>query len=562
MPEFQQTLACGVNEAEHRLVLDEDEFEDYTAFLERAEKRALPTLKNMKLEFTESSDGPITEYVLDGWLMADVHRFFKALTVAINRTPKVDEAYPLLEDLWEGIYNTARPKTPQNMARWENPRQNVIVILLDSLRADHVGCYGNDWIKTPVMDKLAANGFKFSKARIHNNPTLPMRLDAFTGRFGLRSMRWGPVPANYVTMAELLGEQQVSTALITDTPHMRSNRGFTSGFDHIDFIRGHEADLHIIDPRIKVDVDAFHKEDPKRVRDSAGTREQTEQILLNCHGWKSDEDSFVAQCVKSAIDWLKGRQKGEQFMLWLDSFDPHEPWNPMPPFDTMYTDKDYKGQQIIQPIAGTIDYLEDDELNNIKKLYAGKVSQCDKWVGILLKALEEMGLAENTSIIFTSDHGEPFGEHGFVRKAEPRHYAEETDIPLIIRQPNGVGAGKSSDALTMPPDLFPTIFELLGLEPPAFAQGKSLVPVTKGEASEVWPCTISGKYDRDERIEAADGKVLLRMFKDAAGNPVGEDHLFDLNADPTEKKNIIADHPEEAERLKKLSEEFWKEVSE
>jgi arylsulfatase A-like enzyme len=247
---------------------------------------------------------------------------------------------------------------------------------------------------------------------------------------------------------------------------------------------------------------------------------------------------MIAQVVKESIKWIEMQDRKDNLFLWMDAFDPHEPWDPMPPFDTMYLDPGYKGTLITQPIPGrTKDYLNEDEIKCVRSLYAGKVSQCDKWVGVLLDFLKAQNLMDNTLIILNSDHGEPLGEHGYMRKAFPTPYIEETQVPLLIRHPEKTGAGKSFDAFVNTPDLMPTILDFLKVKGPRM-HGQSLLPIMKGEKTSIRDFAISGYYNKSWKImdkKWAFTKYLAKGY---------EDELFNRVKDRAEMHNVIADHPE------------------
>ncbi|GIX08124.1 MAG: hypothetical protein KatS3mg115_2527 [Candidatus Poribacteria bacterium] len=151
----------------------------------------------------------------------------------------------------------------------------------------------------------------------------------------------------------------------------------------------------------------------------------------------------------------------------MDYFDPHEPWDPPEPYWSMYRDPNYSGQDLIDPVPGPVEgYLTPEEVERVKSLYAGEVTFVDKWIGVLLEAISSLGLDENTLIMHLSDHGEPFGEHGIIRKARPWAYWELVEIPWIVRLPGGEHGGQRIDAIVQPRDLMPTVLDALGIREP------------------------------------------------------------------------------------------------
>jgi arylsulfatase A-like enzyme len=210
----------------------------------------------------------------------------------------------------------------------------------------------------------------------------------------------------------------------------------------------------------------------------------------------------------------------------------------------MYTDPNYKGKDIIHPIPGNVEgYLTPEELNHIKKLYAGKVTLCDRWVGFFLDEIRRMGLYDNTMIVYTSDHGEPFGEHGYIKKSEPGLYDELVRIPLIIRHPQGVGAGKRFDALVETPEIFATIVDFLKVGKPPRIHGENLLPIMGGQAEKIRDYAYMGYFKRTWRVSDKKWSFVLSLEK---GRP---NELYNLQEDPEEKRNLAEKEKSKAMEL-------------
>lgn len=411
---------------------------------------------------------------------------------------------------------------------------NVIVIINDSLRWDYLGCYGNDWIKTPNLDNLASESAVFDYCYPEGLPTVPTRTTFFTGRFTFPFRGWQRLEPADVLLAEVLWNKGYHSAMITDVYHLhKPSMAFERGFDYIKHIRGHEGDPWMMDESIEVEVERYYKGDG---RDKA-VKAQLIQYLRNVHHWKCEEDTFVAQVCKEGIRWLEEQPMRDNLFLWVDCFDPHEPWDPPSPYNRMYTDPNYDGKDIIHPIPGLVDgYLTAEELHHIKMLYAGKVTLCDHWVGVFLEKVKEMGFFDNSLIIFTTDHGEPFGEHGYIKKAMPGLYEELVHIPLMIRHPDGLGSGKRFDTMVETTEIFPTILDFFHVRQPPRIHGQSLLPLMAGEVKSIRDYAYMGHFKRNWRISNQEWTFILNFDKDK-GN-----ELYNRRDDPGEQKNLIGDN--------------------
>jgi len=454
---------------------------------------------------------------------------------------------------------------------------NVIVLVADSLRVDHLGCYGST-VQTPNLDRLASEGVLLTQAYAENLPTLPCRTAWWTGRHLFTQRGWQPfAPSDYL-LAEVLWDKGYTSALITDVYHMHKpvyNCG--RGFDTVQWIRGQEYDPWIVDPQTKVDTTRFHR---LRGDDSDTLWEpRFEQYLRNVSWYRQEEDYSVARVIQAAVDWLERitkRQKDHLF-LWVDCFDPHEPWDPPSPYREMY-DPDYEGQTLIDPVPGPIDgYMTPEELRHTLALYAGEVTFVDKWIGVLLDRIRELGLYDNSLIMFTSDHGEPFGEHGIVRKAQPWGYEELAHVPWLIRHPDGLGAGQHIGGFVQPPDMMPTILEALGfvdelqLEFTApvrltFPQdmvvnrrtvqlhGHSLLPLLVGQTDAVRDFAVTAHYRRQWALRTQDWTYMHNLD---ARPP----ELYHRPTDLQEQHNVAPAHPEVVDQLELTLRRFVDEIN-
>jgi arylsulfatase A-like enzyme len=429
---------------------------------------------------------------------------------------------------------------------------NVVVIIADSLRQDHLGCYGNQWISTPNLDALARESLICEHSYPENVPTIPTRLSWWTGKYGFANRHWSPLRTDDVVLPEVLWDQDVKTALVTDVYHMhKPGMGFGRGFDDVRFIRGQEYDPYVTGIDVDVDASPFHHL-PAGADNIDGWRDNYEQYLRNQSRIHDEDDTYIAQTTREAMNWIERRRADEPFFLWLDCFDPHEPWDPPEPYWSMYKDSSYTGAELIDPVPGLVqDVISHDELIRTGQLYAAEVSLVDAWVGKLTDRLRETGLYDDTLIVFTTDHGEPFGDHGIVRKCRPWLHEELVRTPMLIRTPGGKRAGERTNALMQAPDLMPTILEAFGVEPPVGVQGVSWWPLLNGETDTLHPFACTGARTAMGPSEWSirdQNWSLLLPFTEVEGDRYRGTQLYDRNADQYEQTNLLGENSQPEHR--------------
>jgi len=427
---------------------------------------------------------------------------------------------------------------------------NVVVVVIDSLRVDHVGAYGNTWIRTPHLDEFANSACVFDQAYAEGLNTIPVRTAWFTGRFTFPRRPWMPLTFSDVALAEVLTFKGYNCALIGDCyQYHKPKYNLQRGFEYVEWIRGQEFDKWIVDESIDVEegVERHFKAHPGAPEQSARWRELFKQYLRNVSGRKTEEDYSPARVSLAAQDWLERQKRRDNLFLWAEFFDPHEPWDPPQKYRDLY-EKDYRGQDIIDPVGGEIEgYLTREELAHCKALYAGEVTLVDHWVGKLYEKVAELGMEDNTLLIYMADHGHPLGDHGYMKKVRRYLHNELVRIPLMIRHPDGIGAGERREAITETPDVMPTVLDFLGVEAPDTVDGESLLPIVKSERKKIRDYAYCGHHGSTWAIKNADWSLMLYLKEDVDGKSGVE--LFDLKADPNELENVVEKHPEVARGL-------------
>jgi arylsulfatase A-like enzyme len=369
---------------------------------------------------------------------------------------------------------------------------NIIVVIIDTLRYDYIGALGNTWIKTPHLDSLAAKSWIFDRSFSASYPTIPHRTDVITGKYGSPIFPWKPLRFDHVTFPELLAGQGYATQLIHDTPHLvNGGHNFDWPFHAWTPVRGAEVDRPWIDDagwalenttRDPL-FDAIDEEElPKRYWLS--------YVRSNRHRRKH-EDWNAAKLFLTASQWLKENATRSRFLLWVDSFDPHEPWDVPPEYAVLYDrDKDWDG--LIDPrshFGRNNPDLSEAARERIKALYAAKVSWVDHWLGAFLETFEQTGVAKNTALLLTADHGTQVGEWGSFGKGFPIK-EQEGHTPFMVYVPEG-GAGRC-EAFMQPQDVFATVLSLAGVKVPEGLDGRDALAIAKGTGDRERQIALSG----------------------------------------------------------------------
>ena len=420
---------------------------------------------------------------------------------------------------------------------------NVVCIVADSLRKDHVGHYGADRVATPNIDALAEDGVAFTNALPEALPTVPIRTSLFTGRRTLPYRGWQPLEEEDVTVPELLRQHGYVTALVTDTHHFaKPAMNFHRGFDTWRWVRGQEADPYRSAPAA-VDLEPY----TKPAMEGSFSESLLEQYLRNTHDRDDADESqfFAARVAGEAGAWLERNRDNDSFFLWVDFFDPHEPWDPPASYRGRHTDPDYEGPDLVHPKYGSVDWMTDKELDHVRGRYAEEVEFVDAQIGRVLDRLRGLGLYDETLVVFLADHGHPHGDHGSTMKTADNLYAELVDIPLVVKPPVSVDAAVDTvEAPVRTDDVPVTVLDALGLSGEADTMtGESLLPFVHGERIDGREAVVTGYHGGGHRV-VRDGRWSLLVRPDSA------DELYDRDRDPGETTDQIGDRPEVADRLR------------
>ena len=427
---------------------------------------------------------------------------------------------------------------------------NVILIVLDSLRKDHVGAYGNDRIRTPNLDALSRESLRFTQAYPESIPTLPARRAIHTGLRTWPFRNWNPpvgetfmpagwqrIPEEQTTLSEILWGRGFSTVLFADTQHLfKASMNFQRGFNVYDWIRGQERDRYR--PTMRVSQERVEK--MVLPGNSESMVDKARQYLANTANRQTEKDWFAPQVFTMASEFLETAHQGEPFFLMVDNYDPHEPWDPPEEYVSLYDDG-YDGPEPTVPEYSDAGWIGERELERMRALYAGEVTMTDRWLGHFLDKMEELKLLDNTLLIVLSDHGVALGEHNATGKPFWALWPELTDITFFIRHPEGQGAGQTSDYYASTHDVAPTVLGFLGIEPQKPMEGQDLsVLFDGGEPEERAHFTLG----YDEYVWTRDDRYVMVSRNDGTGAK-----LYDLRTDPGMNSDIAGEHPDIVRRM-------------
>jgi arylsulfatase len=378
-------------------------------------------------------------------------------------------------------------------------------VSIDSLRHDHLGCYGYARDTSPHIDQLAAEGVRFTNALSPTSWTLPAHMTLLTGlppeRHGV-NVDGRRLQKEVLTFAEVLREAGWATAGFVSGPYLHSSYGFAQGFGRYD-------DATFVSP------------------DVLSHRAVTSPGL-----------------VQLVIGWLREWRRAEAsapFFVFLHMWDVHYDFIPPAPFDEMF-DPDYEGDVTADLFSRSRDIhpgMERRDLDHVIALYDGEIRYTDFHLGELLDHLAEQGLLDATIVLVTADHGEEFFEHG--EKGHGRNlYGETVRVPLVARWPAKISPGGVVDQLVTLEDVPRTLLSLLGIPaaPELARWGRDLSPLLDGPAGSVPRRAAFGDLHGQLAYLRTDSHKFISTL-------VGQrrEELYDLRSDPAERRNLLEARP-------------------
>jgi arylsulfatase A-like enzyme len=409
-------------------------------------------------------------------------------------------------------------------------RPNVLLIVADTLGAAYLGAFGGASGVSPHIDALLSDGYSFRRAYAQYANTLVSHASLFTALYPLHHGVYPGQPARWLeeSLVAHFARAGYRTAAFTEGAFVSANFGFAAGFD-------------------AYDDGAIGLEDQMR--------------------------GGAARTFSRAADWLERFGRNGRFFLFVHTYEVHSPYLPegedslhiardLTPDDDRLLSREFQSARMLEHNSGR-QRLEERDLARLAALHAAEIHSLDRLLGDFLGQLDALGLADDTLLVFSSDHGDQFGEHGKVGHGETLHN-RVLHVPLGLRWPGVVPRG-SSEVPVQLVDVMPTLLDLAGIEPAQELDGRSLAPILRAEkAPEVraafseqrsarGECALLGLPERCrlDRISVQTQRFKLVESKLPAGS-----QLYDLREDPLERDDVAALHPDEVRRHGALLEAY------
>ncbi|MBN2206723.1 MAG: sulfatase, partial [Candidatus Aminicenantes bacterium] len=406
--------------------------------------------------------------------------------------------------------SSAHPRQSRHLAAWVNPllldserpspKTNVILISIDTLRADHLGCYGYTRETSPHIDAWAAGGTRFSQVIAQAPYTVSSHMSTLTGLYPsfhkVNEIRTSVMNPKIKTLAEILYAAGYRTWGITGGGQVSSNYGFSEGFEsYIEY--------------------------------TANRRD-------------------VEMRVAETIAFIE-KEKNNPFFIFFHTYKPHAPYRPAPPYDTMFN-PGYRGKvngsiaQIEDINAGRLQVSQED-LDHLVALYDGDIREMDDQLAKLFDYLKTEKLDERTLVVFASDHGEEFGEHGKYGVHSHSLFEELVRVPLVMVLPGRIPAGRVCESQVQLVDIMPTILDIAGAKDKNLAAslaGESLLPLMrKGRSAGPERKAFSERLAIDHiHLRALRTPESKYIFQDDKAKAIVTHRYFDLIQDPREQTSI------------------------
>ena len=343
----------------------------------------------------------------------------------------------------------------------------AIIVMFDSLNRHLLPPYApGTFVQAPNFQRLAERAVTFENCYAGSMPCMPARREMHTGRYNFLHRSWGPLEPWDDSMPELLKRSGVHTHLVSDHPHYWEDGGATyhPRYSTWEFFRGQEGDpwkgvvsAGVNDGGFK---SALHRQDEVN-RSYMPTEAEHAQTL-----------TFDA-----GLDFLRTNAEADDWLLQIETFDPHEPFFSHQHYKDLYPD-DYDGPRFDWPEYERVTQ-DQQTVDHVRNEYAALVTMCDRSLGRVLDAMDELDLWQDTMLLVNTDHGFLLGEHGWWAKSVQPWFNELVHLPMFLWDPRFPAAGERRNALVQTVDVAPTMLGYFGMQPTADMQGGDLASVAR-----------------------------------------------------------------------------------
>ena len=434
-----------------------------------------------------------------------------------------------------------------------NRQPNVLLLTIDTLRADRIGAYGFAQAHTPILDQFAREGVRFDHANCQLPQTDPSHAALMTGQYastnGVKAHMVDQIRPDAQTMATVFQAAGYQTAgfyswVSLDPQYCGLDRGFQTYAGYV-IDRG----ASLANPPLGPLAATY-----QGLKAQVPILNTADLVLGPGDDYEERLDGRADVTNQAVFSWLDAHASDGPFFLWVHYFDPHYPYAPPVGYDHIHGIA-YQGS--VDGSIETIHQLQQGQLKpnpadlaRLEELYQGEIAFADAQFGALLDHLTQLGTKDDTIIAVTGDHGESFGEHGDWTHGW-KAYETEIRVPLLLRYPRRLPAGRQVAAPVQLIDLLPTFRDLTGISAPRLIQGTSILPVLDDRTSG------SGRTAFTEIADESFVSILTwENWKMIRNNATGQLQLYNLDQDETEQSNLLGANPsisvEMAARLQDL----------
>lgn len=447
-------------------------------------------------------------------------------------------AYGTMTIAWEGVVN----KKVDNRYISTGEKPNVLILVIDALRADRVDLYGNQRNLTPNIDKYSSKGTVFLNTLANSSWTKPSVMSYFTSRYpGMNPLHDfdDRAPDTLATLAERMREAGYYTRAISENLNVSEKYNYHQGFTDFITNEGFDGKQLLFPSHMVSRIYPYIVE------------------IGYLMGLEDDGDGATSN--SAVIPWLKAN-KDKQYFMYVHYMGPHFPYYPL--------QRRYSRKGVLQPIdiillkylhspdAGSL--LSQETIKVVKDRYDDEVYDSDRIVGEVFRALDEIGGWDNTIVILTSDHGEEFLEHGMGDHGNSM-FNELLKLPLIVWLPKNANKVERVEERVQLLDLPPTIYDICGIDVSEKLEGVSLLPLISDDSLQYggWGRGYYGEVQPFRKLKRADWiyaymkdnyKLIKNTFTSELKDP--NYRLFDLTVDSGETVNVRVKHPEVVLQLK------------